>query len=241
MDVATREYHKLVQKVHTWFLTPGSKDANYPIKYGGYDRDDILNENPNAKDIIELSNYAIPIDSQDESCHKGHMQRPYVNLMILDIYAKQLVEYLENHPHIVVFTGPASHTLRYANAKGRHALSGDDVYFNLTKTNVKNYTEKQKRDPHIYRKEKIKNGYLQNTNILLNNPDRSADPQWNELPNPINKYKEHVWFADIVWDKYCEKGSTKKFLTTLVTVLKTIQDDTTSSEESSFSEESDSD
>jgi hypothetical protein len=226
MDNATREYHKVVEKAHKWFSTPGSKEKDHPIKYGGYDRDDIIKANPNAKEVINLNKYVMTIDMQDESCEKehGYFQRPYVDFMILDTYAKKLVKHLENHPHITFFTGPASHVLRYANVKGRRELSGDDNFFNLTKTDVKNYSEEDKRNPHMFQKEKVKDGYLRNTNAPLNYPDRSSDPQWKTgIPSPLSKYKNRLWDANAVWDKYCEKGSARKMLTILIDALKTIQ------------------
>jgi hypothetical protein len=207
MDNATREYHKVVEKAHKWFSTPGSKDKDHPIKYGGYDRDDILQDNPNAKDIININKYVITIDMQDETCAGDHFQRPYVDFMILDTYAKKLVKHLENHPHITFFTGPASHVLRYANAKGRRELNGDDNFFNLTKANVKIYSEEDKRNPHMFQKEKVKDGYLRVTNTPLNFPDRSNYTQWETgIPSPLSKYKNRLWDANAVWDKYCEKG-----------------------------------
>ncbi len=53
-----------------WWKTPGSKGDDHPVAVlaSGYDRDDILSENPDAGELIELNKYVITVDSQDYSC-----------------------------------------------------------------------------------------------------------------------------------------------------------------------------
>ncbi len=89
----------------------------------------------------------------------------------------------------------------------------------------------------MFQKEKVKDAYLRVTNTPLNFPDRSNNPQWETgIPSPLSKYKNRLWDANAVWDKYCEKGSARKMLTVLIDALKTIQQPPSDSSSSTESE-----
>jgi hypothetical protein len=65
---------ELIKANYLWWKTPGSNWRQNIFFDSQYTRDGILNENPNAKKLIELNKYIITIDSQDNSrCEKNYV------------------------------------------------------------------------------------------------------------------------------------------------------------------------
>jgi hypothetical protein len=65
---------ELIKANYLWWKTPGANWRQNVFSDSQYTRDDILNENPNAKKLIELNKYIITLDSQDNSrCEKNYI------------------------------------------------------------------------------------------------------------------------------------------------------------------------
>lgn len=59
----------ILDKNYTWWSTPGAPAYVFP--WMGYDRDNILEENPHSNLLININKYIITVDSQDDSLCKS--------------------------------------------------------------------------------------------------------------------------------------------------------------------------
>lgn len=208
-------YNVVTARANKWLNTPGARANTFPVTNHNYNRNRIMKENPYGKAIATLNSYAVSTDMQDESCYPDFdiQQRPYVNLLTLDEYAIKLVQSLKSNRNIGVFAGPMSDVYMYGNdlaienvktiSRGQkskctptsHPL--DHPYINLT------------REPG----RDITNFFLMYFNM----------ENYEYLKAPMYKYKDRVWVVHAYWGgKYCEKGSTKRFLDTLITKFQKI-------------------
>ncbi len=232
MDKAEREYHKVVDKCHKWFSTPGSKSRQHPIRRMGYDRDLIMSQNPNAADVINLNKHVITIDMQDESCGAQGIQRSYVEFLVLDTYAKKIADCLENDPHIIFFTGPADNMFLHTNVKGKQLINDGKCAFNLSKLKVddQKMAEIRKRyaphgPPGCFTYDDITGDqYHCITNFWLpasqvDASDLDYSYELDNMPAALKKHRDRVWIAEAIWDEYCEEGSAQTMLTTIQSVL----------------------
>lgn len=203
-DQAVRDAYSVVTaRANKWFNTPGARSTSFPATNCNYNRNAIMKENPHGKAIATLNSYAVSTEMQDESCYPEYEleQRPYITLLTLDEYAIKLVSALKSDRNIGIFAGPMSNVYMYGNdlaiKNAKTALPGQYPYINLTR--------EPGRDITNFRLEYFDMGNYQN------------------LKGPMAKYEDRVWSIHAYWGgKYCEKGSTGKFLDTLITKLKKI-------------------
>lgn len=200
---------KAIAKAHKWMKTPGAKAANHPLR-SGYDRDDILAENPHATDIIALNQYLLTNDMQDHSCESDRqtIQRPYVSFLTTKKTMLALIAGLENDKNLLLQCGPADDVLKHTNkAMRRQYKPGDQTEVTLTRRD---------NGPYAWQ-----TGYIWDRERT---PLTEIMPLKKELARLTKAKPDAVWYGNVMWGKeYCDARSTKYMMKRLLSLLRTQQ------------------